>query len=202
MFGLTSPCYTREPSPNSAVAPDANRCFTVLQESRSRPAVRAVNRELLGGGRQSMGRVSVKGLLVGGVLDIVLSMILGIPLAIYAMATAHLPQMPPDQLSKALAASIHSRPILYVMQLLIGVASTAFGGYVAAWIAKRNEVLNGLLSSLVCVAVGVFSLASGKQHETALMQVVLFTLTFAAGAFGGYVRSRRGGGAASSPPSN
>src|SRR5688572_11407480 len=30
-----------EPSPNSAVAPDANRCFTVLQEPSSSRAVRA-----------------------------------------------------------------------------------------------------------------------------------------------------------------
>src|SRR5438067_583189 len=113
---------------------------------------------------------------------IVLSMILGVPLVIYAMATAHLGRMPPDQLGKALTASIHARPILYGAQLLIGVACTAFGGYVAAWIAKRDEVLNGLLSSLVCVTLGVLSLVTGIQHETVVMQLVLFTFTLAAGA--------------------
>jgi hypothetical protein len=138
-----------------------------------------------------MRRVSVKGVLVGGLLDIVLSMVLGIPLVIYAMATANLAGTPRDQLGAALAASIHARPVLYGTQLLIGVACTCFGGYVAAWIATRDEVLHGLLSSLVCVAVGVVSLATGMQHERAVTQVALFALTLAAGTLGGYLRSRR-----------
>jgi putative membrane protein (TIGR04086 family) len=138
-----------------------------------------------------MGRVSVKGVVVGGVLDIILSMILGIPLVICALATAKLAGTPPDQLGRALAASIHARPLLYGTQLLIGVVTTVFGGYVAAWIAKHDEILNGLLSALVCVAVGVISLVSGIQHETVVMQVVLFALTFASGALGGYLRSRK-----------
>lgn len=41
MFGSTSPCYTPEPSPNSAVAPAANRCFTVSRQPTSSRAVRA-----------------------------------------------------------------------------------------------------------------------------------------------------------------
>jgi putative membrane protein (TIGR04086 family) len=82
------------------------------------------------------------------------------------------------------------------------VACTVLSGYVAARIAKREEILNGLLSSLVCVAVGVLSLATGKQHETVVMQIVLFALTLVAGAFGGYLRSRSGVKTIATPPSN
>lgn len=135
-------------------------------------------------------RISVKGALIGGVLDIVLSAIIGIPFGIYALVTGHLANTPREQLGAALAASIHARPALYIAQLLIGLVCTLIGGYVAAVIAKHDEVLNGLVSSFVCVAVGVFSIARGRQHEGAMMEAALFILTLAAGTCGGLIRSR------------
>ncbi|MCP5810333.1 hypothetical protein NL321_29730, partial [Klebsiella pneumoniae] len=75
--------------------------------------------------------------------------------------------------------------------LLLGVACTVLGGYISAAIAKHDEILNGLLASLVCVGVGVFSVVMGLQHEGALQQADLFALTLASGAFGGYLRLRR-----------
>jgi hypothetical protein len=43
-------------------------------------------------------RISVKGALIGGVLDIVLSAIIGIPFGIYAFVTGHLANTPREQL--------------------------------------------------------------------------------------------------------
>ncbi|HEX9460512.1 MAG TPA: hypothetical protein VGA84_15275 [Thermoanaerobaculia bacterium] len=137
-----------------------------------------------------MAKVSIKGVLLGGILDIVSSMILGIPLVVYAIASANLVNVPKDQLGAAITASIHARPPLYALQLLIGAACTTFGAYMSARIAKHDELLNGFLSSFVCVLTGIYAVASGKDTSSTLTLIGLFALTLASGLFGGYLRAR------------
>ncbi len=128
-------------------------------------------------------------MLVGGVLDIVLSSVLGVPFVIYVIVTSNL-HPAEGQLPAAVTGVIHARPALYAVQLAIGLACTALGGYIYARIAKHDEVLNGLLASSMCILLGVYSMVSGKQHTTPLEQVALFGLTILAGLFGGYLRAR------------
>jgi hypothetical protein len=70
-------------------------------------------------------------------------MVLGVPLVIYAMAKFGLLGAPRGSVQVPLAA-IHANPWLYGTQLLIGLGCSVFGGYVAAWIAKHDELLNEL----------------------------------------------------------
>jgi hypothetical protein len=136
-------------------------------------------------------RISIKGALVGGVLDVVLSGLVGIPLVIFVLATSNLLQTPRAQLSGAITAYIHARPGLHLTELVLGAACTVLGGYISAVIAKHDESLNGLLASLVCVGVGVFSVVTGRQHGGAIELAGLFGLTLACGALGGYLRARQ-----------
>src|ERR1700730_16739332 len=91
--------------------------------------------------RRPGARVSFVGVVIGGIVDVFASSLLALPLVIYVMVRYELLDAPKG--SAAIASSIHSSAWLYGLQLAIGLACSALGGYVAAWIAKHNELLNG-----------------------------------------------------------
>ncbi len=113
---------------------------------------------------ETMSKVSVKGVLLGGITDSVASAVLGIPFAIYAVIVLDFTHIPKSQPHISLAAAIHANTLLYSIQILIGLGGSALGGYVAAWLAKHDELLNGTLSSFLCILIGVYSIASGKSR--------------------------------------
>jgi hypothetical protein len=136
-------------------------------------------------------KVSPKGVLIGGVVDVLSSSLMGIPLAIYAVSKVDLAHTPKDQLGPAIAAVSHATPWLYGMQLLLGLACSVLGGYVAGWLAKHDELLNGVLSSWLCVAIGIYSIASGKDTHALWVQVLILISAPLCGVFGGYLRLRQ-----------
>jgi drug/metabolite transporter (DMT)-like permease len=77
---------------------------------------------------------------------------------------------------------------LYGLQLTIGLACSVLGGYVAARVAKHDELLNGLLSSFLCIAIGVISIFSGKDSQSVLVQIFLLAAAPAFAFLGGYLR--------------
>jgi uncharacterized membrane protein YfcA len=101
--------------------------------------------------------------LVGGLVDVAASVLLGLPFAIYATTKVDLYHTPNAQSSTALTAAVRGNVPLYVAQLLVGLACSVLGGYVAAWLAKHDELLNGGLSSFLCVALGIYTMTSGKD---------------------------------------
>jgi hypothetical protein len=135
-------------------------------------------------------RVSIKGAVIGGIVDVVASSILGVPLAMFAMARVNASHLPPDQASAAVMALIHADPGLRAAQFLLGGLCSVFGGYLAAWIAKHDEVLNGAGSSFLCVALGVYPLIAGTTAVDTV-HIVLLVVSPALGALGGYLRSLR-----------
>jgi len=56
-----------------------------------------------------MSKVSIKGVLIGGIVDIVMSVVLGIPFAIHAMSKLDLAHTPKDQIGSSITAVIHSQ---------------------------------------------------------------------------------------------
>src|SRR5215469_2491740 len=131
-------------------------------------------------------RVSAVGIAIGGITDVVMSGLLGIPLVIYAMVKYDLLNAP--QGSAAVASSIHSNGWLYGLQLAIGLSGSVLGGYVAACIAKHDELLNGLLSSFLCTAIGVYSILLGKDSRSVLLQILLLAAAPVSALLGGYLR--------------
>jgi len=88
----------------------------------------------------------------------------------------------------AVTSIVHANLWLYGMQLAVGLSCSAFGGYVAAWIAKRDELLNGLLSSFLCVAIGLYSIFLGKGDQSLLAQILLLPTGAAFALLRGYLR--------------
>jgi hypothetical protein len=135
-----------------------------------------------------MRKVSIKGVLVGGVVDVAATTILAIPLAIYAMAKFNLLDAPKGSGQVAVASAIHASPWLYGVQLLIGLGCSVLGGYVGALIAKHDELLNGLLSSFLCTVTGIYSIVAVKNSGSVSEHVLLLIAAPLFGLFGGYLR--------------
>jgi hypothetical protein len=138
-----------------------------------------------------MGKVSIKGVLVGSIVDIVASLVLGLPFAFYAISKVDLSHTPSAQVSAAVVAVIHRNVLLYVGQLLVGLACSVLGGYVAAWLAKRDELLNGGLSAFLCVALGIYIMASGKDSHALWVQMLLLLASPVLALIGGALMRRQ-----------
>ena len=124
-----------------------------------------------------MHQLSAKGILIGGLTDVVLSGILGIPLTIYVIASRNLSLLNRERMQAAVIAAVHESVALHSVQLLIGVSCSVLGGYVAGRIAKRSELLNGMLASWLCVGIGVYYLALGKSSEPWGLHMLLIGVT-------------------------
>jgi hypothetical protein len=116
---------------------------------------------------------------------------MGIPLAVYALSKVDVAHTPKEQLGSTIVAVSHGTPWLYGTQLLVGLACSVFGGYVAAWLAKHDELLNGTLSAFLCVAIGIYSIASGKDSNAHWVQVLILISAPVCGFLGGYLRLRQ-----------
>ena len=136
-----------------------------------------------------MGKISLKGIIIGGIVDVVTSAILGIPLVAYMMSTLDLAHTPRDQLQGAVVSAIHASSTFYIAQIVVGLACSMLGGYVAARLAKREERLNGALSSFLCVGIGMYSIASGKESGSNLAQLLVLVVSPVFAFVGGYLRS-------------
>ncbi len=131
-------------------------------------------------------RVSIISIVIGGITDVVASGVLGTPVVIYVMVKYDLLHSAKNP--GAIASSIHSLAWLQGLQLGIGLCCSVLGGYVAARMAKHDELLNGLLSSFLCIAIGIYSVISGKDSQSVVVQIVLLVAAPAFAFFGGYLR--------------
>jgi hypothetical protein len=129
-----------------------------------------------------MHRISLKGVAIGNIADIVATYVVMLPLMIYFAASSGLP---PDRILK-------ESTVLYASFAILGGACSVLGGYVSARIAKHDELLNGALSSILCVGSGIYALISGSAANDLWMHLAFLPLSPALGALGGYLRSRQG----------
>ena len=120
-----------------------------------------------------MARISIKGVVVGGIVDVASSVALGLPISFYTASKLDLTRIPKDQLGLAVTTAIHADVPLCIGQTVIGLACSVLGGYVAAWLAKRDERVNGGLSSFLCLALGIFTILSGKDPSPLPVQILL-----------------------------
>jgi len=99
-----------------------------------------------------MRGISILGVVVGGVFDIVITSSGAFVIAIVVGAGLFSggPLRDVQHLAEAITNSTSITTILAIYGALISIAA----GYLAARIANRDELLNGALSSFLCVAQG------------------------------------------------
>jgi len=136
-------------------------------------------------------RVSMVGVALGGITDVVTSTIFSIPLLIYVMLKYEL--VGGTQGSYAIVSLIHSSGWLYGLQLAIGLGCSSLGGYLAARIAKHDELLNGTLSSFLCIVIGIYAVMAGKDSQPVLVKLLLLIAAPVFALLGGYFRQTQKG---------
>lgn len=102
--------------------------------------------------------ISVGGVVIGGITYRFMSGVTGLPVLLYLQIKD----------SDSIASAIHSGGWFYWLQMAIGLGCSALGGHVAAWIARHDELLNGLLSSFLFAAIGLYSILLGKHAGSLL----------------------------------
>jgi hypothetical protein len=133
-----------------------------------------------------MAAVYPKAVIVGGLTDVILSNILGLMFHVYVEHSQGLEEVPAEQLTAAVIAATQASFALLVAQYFIGGLCSILGGYAAAAIAKSNELLNGVLSSWLCVGIGAYAIFS-NAFGIPLWQLIVFVVTtplvYLAGAY-------------------
>ncbi|MFC5324677.1 hypothetical protein [Bradyrhizobium oligotrophicum] len=125
-------------------------------------------------------------MVVGSVVDILSTNLAIFPVTILVFifsgpAAAELAASDP----RALMAS----NLFKALSFTFGTLSSVLGGYVSGRLAKHDHILNGALSSILCMGFGVYALLSGRG--SLVVQLALFALTPLLGAVGGYLSARR-----------
>jgi hypothetical protein len=143
---------------------------------------------------------SIVGVLVGGVTDILATNLFTIPLVIYVMATHDLQRQPSDQSTRQLVAVMHDSTGIQIATWVFGLCASAFGGYIAARIAQRDEVKYGALSSWLCIGFGIYGLVKPQLPLPWWQHLLAFVLSPLCGALGGYLRLRQARPGDEGPP--
>jgi len=134
-----------------------------------------------------MRKFSWKGVVLGGITDIVATNFAAFPLAIVAAMGTDLTSFPKAERGKALVAVMHASLGFQMTGWILGAMCSVLGGYVAARIAKRGEVMNGALSAYLCIGIGVYSVVAGHSATPFWQQVASFVGSPILGACGGYL---------------
>jgi hypothetical protein len=138
-------------------------------------------------GGERMKRISLKGVAIGNIADIVSTNIVVLPVAAYILISSAPSVHTADSAIQVLMAS----GVYRVSSSILGALCSVLGGYVSGRIAKHDEVLNGALSSILCIGFGVYAVLSGSAADHFGLHLAFLPLSPALGAFGGYLSSRR-----------
>jgi hypothetical protein len=134
-----------------------------------------------------MKKISIPAVVVGAILDIVSTTVLAIPLTLYEVHRWHLLGLPPGQGQEAVRVAYAGDIVWQLAGLAIGGFCSIFAGFIAGRIAKHNEMLNGSLTCILCLLIGIVGrMRSGTMTPT-WFHVITFFLAPALGALGGYL---------------
>lgn len=154
--------------------------------STANPAPSRFERKLCGEGG-GMKRVSLKGVAIGNIVDLVSSCIVGFLVAFYVLMSSAAFVKDIDAANQFVLAS----GVFWFWSVILGSLGSVLGGYVAARIARHDDVLNGALSSILCVGVNVYGLVSGGAVGHDALYLGSLPLSPALTAFGGYLSARQ-----------
>lgn len=143
------------------------------------------------GTARAMKRISLKGVAIGNIADIVSTNVILLPVILYIIVASSTSGSPPDHGAGSAAEILKASTAFLVWSSVLGGFCSVLGGYVSARIAKHDEVLNGSLSSILCIGSGVYGLISGTAAGHLWLHLAYLPLSPALGALGGFLRSRQ-----------
>jgi hypothetical protein len=138
-----------------------------------------------------MRNVSLHAVSIGGLADVAGTFLSVLAVTVVTVAlgiSSALGSSGPIESSGGLAAVGGG---ILIPTFVLGTLWSIIGGYIAAFVAKRDEALHGALSSYFCVALGIYGLFAGHGSIPLWMHVFGFTASPALGALGGLLRARQ-----------
>jgi|RhiMetdeSRZDD1v2_1073273.scaffolds.fasta_scaffold1432961_1 hypothetical protein len=143
-------------------------------------------------------KVSILGFVIGSVVDIIGTNIWGVFMTIYVMLSYNLFQTAassPTELTAKVLNIFQTDPLIFSVNFIVGAMFSILGGYIGAYIAKHDELLNGALSSFLCVLSGIYGLFSGSHPVyLILLEILALVISPLLGMLGGYLRLKQKSG--------
>lgn len=141
-------------------------------------------------------KISILGFTIGAVVDIIGTNIWGIFMTIYVMLSYGLLQRAassPTEVTANVLEIFQRDPLIFSVNFLVGAMFSILGGYIGAYIAKHDELLNGALSSFLCVLSGIYALLFTGPHPVYLVVLEILALIISPllAMFGGYLRLKQ-----------
>jgi hypothetical protein len=133
-----------------------------------------------------MKRVSIKGFVVGGIVDIVTTNVLG-AVVLVLVGVFHLVGTPGTG-SQNLVQTLLANPGIAAALYVAGASASVFGGYVAARLAEHDELLNGALSAWLCVSFSVFGMITVGAGGRLVPDLLMLPISPCLGLLGGYLQ--------------
>ena len=131
-----------------------------------------------------MSSISVKGVLLGALFDGVVSTVLGFVIVFtYAV---WLGIADPDDMQRLTESSG-----LYALAFAASGLVSTIAGYLAARIAGKGELLNGMLATLVAMIVSLIIVLAMSSGDFSMLDVVGYAVAPLFGLLGGYLRFRQ-----------
>lgn len=113
-------------------------------------------------------KISFRAVLAGGAADVLSTIVLFSLLSSYVMITNGFTETKPEILGPQISNAIHNSSILFGFQTVIGLICSILGGYIAARVAKQDEVENAIAASLIFVIFGIYTILADTTDALAL----------------------------------
>lgn len=140
-------------------------------------------------------KVSILGFVIGAIVDILGTNIWGVFMTVLVMIGFNLVQLATSSPAEATAKVLNifqTNPLIFSINLIVGAMFSILGGYIGALIAKHDELLNGALSSFLCVLSGICGLITGSHPiSKVLLELLAFIISPLLGMLGGYLRLKQ-----------
>jgi hypothetical protein len=130
-----------------------------------------------------MYSVSIKGIVLGSLFDLIATFAFAFLLGIY-LAISH----GGDPEATMLAANSGG---WLAFSVIVACVLTVVAGYLAAWIAGRGELTNGTLSAVFSAAIMLPMTWDQPMPWSATVTVLMYMTMPLLGLLGGYLRSRQ-----------
>jgi hypothetical protein len=141
-------------------------------------------------------KVSILGFVIGSVVDIIGTNIWGMFMTIYVLVNYSLLQTATSSSTELTERVLHifqTNPLIFSANFIVGAMFSILGGYVGAYIAKHDELLNGALSSFLCVLSGLYALLFTGPHPAylVLLEILALIISPILAMLGGYLRLKQ-----------
>jgi hypothetical protein len=133
-----------------------------------------------------MSRVSLAGIATGNLIDIISSVIVAFVVTFLIALVYSLNYRQPVDPS-----ALGQSGMYLAITGILGSLCSILAGYVSARIAKHDEILNGALSSVLCVGLATYTISSGSVTHHLGVHVAFLPLSLMLSTFGGYLRFRQ-----------